>query len=91
MILIIKYFCLALISISFLLIFGFSFGSGKPFKHLFANAFLGYLALAVIILTEKFTGVHIAVNPYTVIGSGVFGIPAVCFFSLMDLILKSFI
>lgn len=52
--------------------------SHKMIKSIFLNAMLGFAAIAVINLTQKFTGVHIPLNWYTVGGSGVFGLPCVC-------------
>lgn len=52
--------------------------SHKMIKSIFLNALLGFAAIAVINLTQKFTGVHIPLNWYTVGGSGVFGLPCVC-------------
>ena len=58
------------------------------FKTLLLNAFLGITVMAIIDLTAKFTGVHIPVNQYTVAGSAVFGIPAVCGFLILPIIFK---
>ena len=58
------------------------------FKTLLLNAFLGIAVMAIIDLTAKFTGVHIPVNQYTVAGSAVFGIPAVCGFLILPIIFK---
>lgn len=58
------------------------------FKTLLLNAFLGLAVMAIIDLTAKFTGVHIPVNQYTVVGSAVFGIPAVCGFLILPIIFK---
>lgn len=52
--------------------------SHKMIKSIFLNAILGFSAIAVINLTQKFTGVYIPLNWYTVGGSGVFGLPCVC-------------
>ena len=49
---------------------------------------MGIAVMAVIDLTAKFTGVHIPVNQYTVTGSAVFGIPAVCGFLVLPIIFK---
>lgn len=61
---------------SFLLILHIK--SHKMIKSIFLNAILGFAAIAVINLTQKFTGVHIPLNWYTVGGSGIFGLPCVC-------------
>ena len=52
--------------------------SHKMIKSIFLNAVLSFLAIAIINLTEKFTGVFIPLNWYTVGGSGIFGLPCVC-------------
>lgn len=58
-------------------IIGFCIGSKKPFKYLLLNLLSGILALAVVNLTTRFSGVHIPVNPYSAGAGAVFGIPAV--------------
>ena len=58
----------------------------KPFKSLMLSAFIGVSVLALIDLTAKFTGVHIPINQYTVAGSALFGIPAVCGFLILPII-----
>ena len=52
--------------------------SHKMIKSIFLNAILGFSAVAVINLTQKFTGVNIPLNWYTVGGSGILGLPCVC-------------
>ncbi len=61
--------------------------SHKIIKSIFLNALLGFAAIAVINLTQKFTGVHIPLNWYTVGGSGIFGLPAVCGIILTQIII----
>lgn len=61
--------------------------SHRIIKSVFLNAILGFTAVAVINLTQKFTGVHIPLNRLTVIGSGIFGLPAVCGTILAQIIL----
>ena len=61
--------------------------SHKMFKSIFLNAILGFMAIAVINLTQKFTGVHIPLNWYTVGGSGIFGLPCVCGIILAQIII----
>ena len=51
------------------------------------NALLGVLAMAVLGLTKKYTGVSVPFNWYTVLGSGTFGIPAVCGFLALNMLL----
>ena len=61
--------------------------SHKMIKSIFLNALLGFAAIAAINLTQKFTGVHIPLNWYTVGGSGIFGLPAVCGIILEQIII----
>ena len=56
-------------------------------KSIFFNAILGFAAIALINLTQKFTGVNIPLNWYTVGGSGVFGLPCVCGIILAQIII----
>ncbi len=83
---ILKYGGIAVIAIGALVLLIFAVKTGKPFKSLILNAFIGITVMAVIDLTAKFTGVHIPVNWYTVTGSAVFGIPAVCGYLILPLI-----
>lgn len=57
-------------------------------KSVFLNAILGFAAVAAINLTQKFTGVHIPLNYFTVSGSGIFGLPAVCATVLVQIIFQ---
>jgi len=61
--------------------------SHKMIKSIFLNAILGFMAIAVINLTQKFTGVHIPLNWYTVGGGGIFGLPCVCGIILAQIII----
>lgn len=85
---ILKYGGIAAIAIGAVALLIFAAKTGKPFKTLLLNAFLGLAVMAIIDLTAKFTGVHIPVNQYTVVGSAVFGIPAVCGFLILPIIFK---
>lgn len=85
---ILKYGGIAVLAVGALALLIFAVKGGKPFKRLLLNAFLGIAVMAVIDLTAKFTGVHIPVNQYTVAGSAVFGIPAVCGFLILPIIFK---
>lgn len=76
-----------LLSIFFLTILLFAIKSRNFFKTLLFNAFLGMCVLAIIDLTGKFTGIFIPINEYSVAGSGTFGIPAVCGFLILQIIL----
>ena len=83
---ILKYGGIAVIAIGALVLLIFAAKTGKPFKSLLLNAFTGIAVMAVTDLTAKFTGLHIPVNWWTVTGSAVFGIPAVCGYLILPLI-----
>ena len=85
---ILKYGGIAVIAVGAVALLIFAAKTRKPFKTLILNAFMGIAVMAVIDLTAKFTGVHIPVNQYTVAGSAVFGIPAVCGFLILPIIFK---
>ena len=61
--------------------------SHKMIKSIFLNAFSAIAAIAVINLTQKFTGVHIPLNLWTAAGSSVFGLPCVCGILLLQIII----
>ncbi len=65
----------------------FHIKSRRPIRSIFLNALLGIAAIALINITQKFTGVHIPLNWWTVGGSAVFGIPAVCGIVILQMIL----
>ncbi len=60
--------------------------SHKMIKSIFLNALLGFLAIIVINLTQKFTGVSVPVNWWTVGGGGIFGLPCICGIILAQII-----
>ena len=80
-------FLIIVLSIFFLAVLLFAIKSHKFFKTLLFNAFLGIGVLAIIDLTGKFTGIFLPINLYSVAGSGVFGIPAVCGLLVLQIIL----
>ncbi len=61
--------------------------SHKFLKSIFINACLGFAAVAAINFTQKFTGVNVPLNWWTVGGSGVFGLPCVCGIILAQIII----
>ncbi|MBR3968726.1 MAG: pro-sigmaK processing inhibitor BofA family protein [Clostridia bacterium] len=61
--------------------------SHKFLKSIFLNAILGFTAIAVINLTQKFTGVFVPLNWWTVGGSGIFGLPCVCGVVLLQILI----
>ncbi len=61
--------------------------SHRLFKSIFLNAVLGFAVIAIINLTQKFTGVGVPLNWWTVAGSGVLGMPCVCGIILLQIII----
>lgn len=57
--------------------------SRKPFKFLLLNAFCGWWCFAVFEFSSFFTGLHIPLNPATVIVSGVLGVPGTILIEVM--------
>lgn len=49
--------------------------SRKPFRYITLNALCGWWCFAIVELSTFLTGIHIPLNPATVIVSGVFGAP----------------
>ncbi len=84
---ILKISVLILLSVSTFVILILSFKTKKALKFLLLNAILGLAILFGLLLTKKFFGVSLPINEYTVIGSGIFGIPAVVGFILLNLIM----
>jgi len=60
--------------------------SHKLIKSIMLNALLGFAAIAIINLTQNFTGVFVPVNWWTVVGSGIFGLPCVCGVVLLQIL-----
>ena len=77
-------FLVVLLSCFALAIVFFAIKCHKFFKTILFNAFIGICVLAIIDLTAKFTGMFIPINPYTVTGSAVFGLPAVALFLVLQ-------
>lgn len=61
--------------------------SHKMIRSVFFNAFLGIMAIIIINATQKFTGVFVPLNWYTVGGSSVLGLPCVCGVVLLQIIM----
>ena len=76
-----------ILSIFLLCILFFSIKSHKFLKTIFLNAFFGLSILAIMDLTSKFTGIFIPINEFSVTGISLFGIPAVCGFLVLRIIL----
>ena len=82
-----KVYFIVIFSLFALAILFFAIKSHKLFKTLFFNAFLGLCILAIIDLTSRLTGLYIPVNWYSVGGTSVFGIPAVCLLFILQVII----
>lgn len=61
--------------------------SHRFLRSVFLNALLGFVAIALINLCQKFTGVFVPINWWTVGGSGIFGLPCVCGIVLLQIII----
>lgn len=59
----------------------------KPLRSVLLHAALGLGFLVAVNLLSRFTGVSIPVNAYSTVSSAVFGIPAVCGYLILNLIL----
>ena len=81
-----KYSAFALIGIYGLIFLVVGIVGRKPIRFALVNVLSGVLALVVINLTARFTGVHIAVNEWTVGAGSAFGVTGVCGILLLKLI-----
>jgi len=81
-----KYGFIIIFSISILLIMIFAIKSKKFFKTLFLGALSGIGTVIIINLTSKYSGIYIPVNEFSVMASGVFGIPGVCGLLILNII-----
>lgn len=68
----------------YIIIMFFSVLNGKALKTLFFNAFLGVTLLFILNLTSVFTKINVPINVYTVSGGGMFGIPMVICFAILN-------
>lgn len=80
-------FALSVLALFSLVILFFAIKSHNFLKTLFFNAFIGLVILAIIDLTGKFTGIFIPINPYSVAGASVFGIPAICGLLILQILI----
>ncbi len=83
---ILKYCAIALLTICFFIILVFSARTKKALKLLLFNSFLGLGVLFALYFTKKYTGIILALNEFTVIGSSILGIPAVIGFLILNLL-----
>ncbi|MBO5321752.1 MAG: pro-sigmaK processing inhibitor BofA family protein [Clostridia bacterium] len=82
-----KTFFIVIFSVFALAVLFFMIKSHKLFRTLIFNAFLGLCVLAIIDLTSKLTGLYIPINWYSVGGTAIFGIPAVCLFLVLQILI----
>lgn len=75
------------ISICILVLLLLHIKSHKMIKSILINALLGFAAILIINLTQKYTGTYIPLNWWTVGGSGLFGLPCVCAIILTQIII----
>ena len=73
----VKYIIISVLAITALIILFFAIKSRKFIRTLLLNAFLGIIAIIVINLTKKFSGVYIPVNYWTFGIGGALGLPGV--------------
>ena len=74
---IIKYILISVLVLTELLIIFFAIRSRKFFRTLLLNAILGIIAIVIINLTKKYSGVYIPIN-YDTLGAGsILSIPGV--------------
>lgn len=76
----------AAVIIYFLVYIMLSLFCKKPFRTILFTAFCGVALLAVLNLTDKFTGIHIPINPYSVGVSAAGGVIGVVGLLLLRLI-----
>ncbi len=77
----------ALLSLTALILLFLHLSSKRPFRSFLLHALAGMAALAAACLTSRFTGVGIPVNAYSAVSCAVLGVPAVCGYLLLNLLL----
>ncbi len=82
-----KCFIIIILTLYLLSMIIFAARSGKAFKFLFLNAFLGLLVLLILYFTKSFTDINLAINKITVALSGFFGIIGVIFILCLNLMI----
>lgn len=81
------YGAIALLSLFALILLFLHIKTLRPVRSVLLHALLGIAAFVLINLTSRFTGVRLPLNWYTAAGSAVFGIPAVCGFLILGIII----
>ena len=84
---ILKYLTFGILGIGYFVILIFSARTKMAFRLLLLNSFLGIFVFGILYFTKKYTGIQVALNEYTVIGSITFGIPSVIGFLFLNLLL----
>ena len=74
------------LSLSALVLLVLHLKSHRFIKSVILNALLGFVAIAIINLAQKFTGVFVPLNWWSVGGSGIFGLPCVCGIVLLQML-----
>ena len=59
----------------------------KPFKYFFLNMILGAWCYAIVELTSFYTGLHIPLNYFTALITGILGVPGVALIEIMKYII----
>ncbi|MBO4433234.1 MAG: pro-sigmaK processing inhibitor BofA family protein [Clostridia bacterium] len=78
---------ISLLSVSAFVLIILYIRSRRPIRSAVLNALLGLAALAAVDLTARFTGVYIPINIYSLPGAAIFGMPAVCAFVIIQMII----
>ncbi|MDD4699224.1 MAG: pro-sigmaK processing inhibitor BofA family protein [Oscillospiraceae bacterium] len=74
---IIKIVAITALVVYSIVLLAFAYKTKKTIKTLFFSALIGIITMTVLNLTSHYTGVYIAVNPWTVGSAATFGIPGV--------------
>lgn len=81
-----KIFAIILLSIFAFIILIMLITDKKPLGKILVSIAVGPVILLIIKLTAVFTGISIPINYFTLIGSLVFGIPAIISFLILKII-----
>ena len=79
-----RYFVYAALGIGALAVLIAHFRTGRPLRSLLAALVQGSVSLLAVSALGTFTGVGVAVNPYTLGAAGVFGLPGTIALVLLD-------
>lgn len=76
------------LSICAVVIFTACLKSGNFFKSIVLSVFYGISGLFAVNFIGGFTGLHLAINPFSLLVSSISGLPGVIFLVVSDLILR---